>query len=64
MARDIQTEGMTIAVDSADPSHALILNLNASNRHTHQVQQWKVKMATELCVVLNPDSGQVVWKKT
>jgi len=51
---DLRKEGMQLAVDPADKGHVLISNLNFANRGDKTQSQWQVKMANELCVVLDP----------
>jgi len=54
---------MEVEIDPKDATHVLIRNMNYSNRRDKRVGEWEVKMATELCKVLDPMTGEVVWEK-
>lgn len=51
---DLLKEGMQLGVDSTNKAHVLITNLNFGNRAAVIQSQWQVKLAHELCAVLDP----------
>ena len=60
-AGDLRKEGMIVELDPDKPGHVLIPNLDYAHRRGKREDEWQVKMATELCEVFDPASGNRVW---
>lgn len=60
LVRDLRGEGMRLDVDPTDKAHVLVTNLNYSNLRGQEQSEWQVKMAQQLCKVLDPqDAGKM-----
>lgn len=60
-AGDLTAAGMRLRIDPEDDAHVTIPDLDHGRRRETPQQQWKVRMATQLCDVIDPATGAILW---